>query len=79
MPVRYEFVQDKKFLVTEAKSIGDYIRVLEENLRRFERWQEKGIKLDRHLGGGCCSVFYTYNEQVAREEGFSPLRGRCER
>lgn len=72
--VRYEHVHQNKFIATEAKSIGDFIRIIEENLRLFKRWEEKGIQLDPHGVGSSYAIFYTYDEQVAREEGFERFR-----
>ena len=72
--VRYEHVHNNRFMDTEAKEIGDFIRLFEENLRLFKRWEEKGIKLDPHGVGSCYAIFYTYDEKVAREEGFERMR-----
>ena len=72
--VRFEYVHNNKFTATEAKSIADYIKTLEDNLRQFKRWEEKGIKLDPHGVGSCYAIFYTYDEKVAREEGFDRVR-----
>jgi hypothetical protein len=72
--VRYEHVHQNRFLASEAKSIDDFIRIFEENLRLFSRWKEKGIQLDPHGVGSSYAIFYTYDEQVAREEGFERIR-----
>ena len=72
--IRYEHVHHNKFDATQARSIGDFIKVFEENLSLFRRWEEKGIKLDPHGVGSCYAIFYTYDENIAREEGFERFR-----
>jgi len=72
--IRYEHVHQNKFIATEAKSIGDFIRIYEENLTLFKRWEEKGVMLDPHGVGSNYAIFYTYDEEVAREEGFERFR-----
>lgn len=75
MPVlRYEHVHQIKFTAVGARTIGDLIQTFEENLALFKRWDEKGIKLDPHGVGSSYAIFYTYDEQVAREEGFERIR-----
>lgn len=75
MPVmRYEHVHQIKFTAVGAGSIDDLIRNFEDNLQLFKRWQEKGIKLDPHGVGSSYAIFYTYDEQIAREEGFERIR-----
>jgi hypothetical protein len=71
---RYEHVHRNKFIATEARSIGDFIKIFEENLLLFKRWEEKGIKLDPHGIGSCYAIFFTYDENIAREEGFERYR-----
>jgi hypothetical protein len=72
--VRYEHVHDNKLDTTQARSIEDFIKVYEDNLALFKRWEAKGIKLDPHGIGPSYAIFYTYDEQVAREEGFERFR-----
>jgi len=72
--IRYEHVYNNKWNGAEAKSIDDFIRIFEEKLSLFKRWNEKGIKLDPHGVGSNYAIFYTYDEQVAREEGFERIR-----
>jgi hypothetical protein len=72
--IRYEHVHHNKFIATKARTIGDFINIFEENLLLFKRWDEKGIKLDPHCVGSSYAIFYTYDEQVAREEGFERFR-----
>jgi hypothetical protein len=72
--LRYEHVHPIKFTAVGARTIGDLIQNFEENLALFKRWDEKGIKLDPHGVGSSYAIFYTYNEQVAREEGFERIR-----
>jgi hypothetical protein len=75
MPVlRYEHVHQIKFTAVGARTIGDLIQNFEENLALFKRWEEKGINLDPHGVGSSYAIFYTYDEQVAREEGFERIR-----
>lgn len=75
MPVlRYERVHQIKFTAVGARTIGDLIHNFEENLALFKRWEEKGIKLDPHGVGSSYAIFYTHDEQVAREEGFERIR-----
>ena len=71
---RYEHVQQNKIITSEASTIGDIIKNVEENLIRFKRWEAKGIQLDPHGVGSSYAIFYTYDEQVAREEGFERFR-----
>jgi hypothetical protein len=71
---RYEKVYHNRFIAQDAKSIGDMVRILEEKLALFRRWEEKGIELDPYSSGTTYAIFYTYDEQVAREEGFDRLR-----
>lgn len=72
--IRYEHVYSNKLIVNEARTIGDFIKIFQENLELFQRWEEKGVKLDPHGVGSCYAIFYTHDEQVAREEGFDRLR-----
>jgi hypothetical protein len=72
--VRYEHVHHNKLDTSHARSIEDFIKVFEDNLALFKRWEEKGIKLDPHCVGSTYAIFYTYDEQVAREEGFERFR-----
>jgi hypothetical protein len=72
--VRYEHVHHNKFIVNEARTIDDFIEIFEQNLLLFKRWKEKGINLDPHGIGSSYAIFYTYDEQVAREEGFERIR-----
>ena len=72
--VRYEHVHQIKINPADAKTIGDFIAILEENLDMFKRWQAKGIRLDPHGTGSGYAIFYTYDEQVARDEGFKRIR-----
>ncbi len=71
---RYEQVYHNRFIAQDAKNIGDMVRILEEKLALFKRWEEKGIQFDPHGSGASYAIFYTYDEQVAREEGFDRLR-----
>lgn len=71
---RYEQVYHNKFIALDAKNIADLVGILEEKLALFKRWEEKGIQLDPHGSGSSYAIFYTYDEQVAREEGFDRLR-----
>lgn len=72
--VRYEHVHHFKFDASHARSIDDFIKVFEENLSLFRRWEEKGIKLDPHGVGSNYAIFYTFDEGVARSEGFERFR-----
>ena len=72
--IRYEHVHQSKFIASNAKSIRDFISVYEENLQMFKRWEEKGIKLDPHCVGSSYAIFFTYDEKVAKEEGFERYR-----
>ena len=72
--IRYEHVHHNKFDVTQARTIGDFIKAFEESLSLFKRWEEKGIKLDPHGVGNSYAIFYTYDEKIAREEGFERFR-----
>lgn len=72
--VRYEHVHQIKFTAVGARTIGDLIRNFEESLQLFRHWEEKGIQLDPHGVGSNYTIFYTYDEQVAREEGFERIR-----
>jgi len=72
--VRYEHVHLIKFDVSHARSIEDFIKIFEENLSIFKRWEQRGIKLDPHGIGSNYAIFYTYDETVAREEGFERFR-----
>ena len=71
---RYEHVQQLKVITADARTIEDFIRIFEDNLHLFRRWHEKGIKVDPHGGGIGYAIFYTYDEKVAREEGFERFR-----
>ena len=72
--VRYEHVHHIKFDASHARSIEDFIKIFEDSLSLFKRWEERGIKLDPHGVGSSYAIFYTYEEQVAREEGFERFR-----
>ncbi|HEY5513357.1 MAG TPA: hypothetical protein VIK40_06920 [Geomonas sp.] len=72
--VRYEHVHQNKFIATQARSIGDFIKIFEENLTLLKRWEGKGIQLDPHGVGSCYAIFYTYDEKIAQEEGFERFR-----
>jgi hypothetical protein len=72
--IRYEHVHQNRFIANEAKSIEEFIKIIEDNLILFQRWKEKGVQLDPHGVGSTYAIFYTYDEQVAREEGFERLR-----
>lgn len=72
--LRYEHVHQIKFTAVGARSIGELIRNFEENLQLFKRWEEKGIMLDPHGVGSNYAIFYTYDEEVAKEEGFERIR-----
>lgn len=72
--VRYEHVHQIKFTAVGARTIGDLIQNFEENLRLFKRWEEKGVQLDPHGVGSSYAIFFTYDEKVAREEGFERIR-----
>lgn len=75
MPVvRYEHVHPIKFTAVGARTIGDLIRNMEENLQLLKRWEEKNIQLDPHGVGTSYAIFFTYDEEVAREEGFERIR-----
>jgi len=72
--MRYEHVHQIKFTAVGARTIGDLIHNFEESLQLFKHWEEKGIQLDPHGVGSNYAIFYTYDEQVAREEGFERIR-----
>ncbi len=72
--IRYEHVHRIKVNTADARTIGDFIDILEEYLSLFKRWEERGVKLDPHGTGSGYAIFYTYDEQVAREEGFERFR-----
>lgn len=72
--VRYEHVHQYKIDASQAKSISDFIKLFEGNLALFKRWEAKGVQLDPHGTGSSYAIFYTYDEQVAREEGFERFR-----
>lgn len=72
--VRYEHVHQIKFTAVGARNIGDLIRNFEESLLLFKQWEEKGIQLDPHGVGSNYAIFYTYDEEVARQEGFDRIR-----
>jgi hypothetical protein len=72
--VRYEHLHHIKFDASHARSIEDFIKMFEENLLLFKRWEEKGIKLEPHGVGSSYAIFYTFDEEVARAEGFERFR-----
>jgi|GEM_PF-1871695 len=72
--VRYEHVHLYKLDASQARTIGDFIKLFEANLALLKRWEEKGIQLDPHGVGSSYAIFFTYDEQVAREEGFERFR-----
>ena len=72
--IRYEHVYQVRINTADAKSIGDFIRIMEENLQLFRRWEAKGVQLDPHGTGSGYAIFYTHDERVAREEGFERFR-----
>jgi hypothetical protein len=72
--IRYEHVHQYKVNAANAKSIGDFIRIFEEQLSLFKRWEAKGIKLDPHGVGSGYAIFFTHDAEIAREEGFERLR-----
>jgi hypothetical protein len=72
--VRYEHVHSFRFNTADAKTIDDFINILEENVLLLKRWERKGIKLDPHGTGTGYAIFYTYDQEVAREEGFDRIR-----
>lgn len=72
--LRYEHVHQNKLNTSSAKNIGDFIAIHEENLAKLRRWAERGVQLDPHGVGDGYAIFYTYDEEVAREEGFERIR-----
>lgn len=72
--IRYEHVHQIRFTAVGAKSIGDLIGTFEESLQLLKRWDEKGIQLDPHGVGSNYAIFYTYDEEVAKQEGFERIR-----
>jgi hypothetical protein len=72
--IRYEHVHHNRPPAAEARSIQEVIELLERQLSMFKRWQEKGIELDPHGVGSGYAIYFTYDEQVAGEEGFDRLR-----
>jgi hypothetical protein len=72
--VRYEHVHQIRFTPIGARTIADLIGSLDESLQLFKRWEEKGIQLDPHGVGSNYAIFYTYDEEVARQEGFERIR-----
>ena len=72
--IRYEHVHQNKLNTSGAKTIADFIKIHEDNLLMLKRWESKGIQLDPYGVGDGYAIFYTYDEQVAREEGFERLR-----
>jgi len=72
--LRYEHVHPNKLSTAGAKTIADFIRIHEEHLLRLRRWEAKGVQLDPYGVGNGYAIFYTYDEQVATEEGFERIR-----
>lgn len=72
--IRYEHVHPNKLDTSGARTIADFIRIHEDDLLRLKRWEAKGIQLDPHGVGNGYAIFYTYDEPVAREEGFERIR-----
>jgi hypothetical protein len=72
--IRYEHVHHNKFDTSQARSIADFIKIFEDNLALLRRWEQMGIKLDPHGIGNGYAIFYTYDENIAREEGFERFR-----
>ncbi|GFO69861.1 hypothetical protein GMLC_34400 [Geomonas limicola] len=72
--IRYEHVHQYKIDLSQAKSIDDCITIFEAAVALFKRWEAKGVQLDAHGIGSSYAIFYTYDEQVAREEGFERIR-----
>lgn len=71
---RYEHVHQNKLNTAGAKTIAEFIKIHEDNLLKLKRWESKGIELDPHGVGDGYAIFFTYDEQVAREEGFERFR-----
>jgi len=72
--LRYEHVHQYKIDLSQAKSIGDCITIFQDAVTLFKRWEAKGVYLDPHGIGTSYAIFYTYDEKVAREEGFERIR-----
>jgi len=71
---RYEHVYRFRINPQDAKTIEDFIAMLEEHVQLLKRWEQKGIKLDPHGTGTSYAIFYTCDEQVAHDEGFERFR-----
>ena len=61
-------------LIAEGLPSLRTLATFEENLALFKRWEERGVQLDPHGIGSSYAIFYTYDENVAREEGFERFR-----
>lgn len=72
--IRYEHVHQNKLNTSGAKTIADFIKIHEDNVEKLRRWESKGIELDPYGVGNSYAIFYTYDEEVAREEGFERIR-----
>jgi len=62
-----------KWITADAQSIDDFINTYENLAEMMRRWKEKGIKIDSDIDvilGDDYTWFCTYDENVAKEEGF---------
>ena len=71
--IKFEHVHHSRFVPPEARNIGDFIKIFEEYLAMLKRWEQEGIQLDPHGLGSCYAIFYTYDEEVAKKEGFERI------
>lgn len=72
--IRYEHVHPNKLNTSSAKTISDFIKIHEEYLEKLKRWEAQGIQLDPYGVGNGYAIFYTYDENIALEEGFERIR-----
>ena len=68
---KYVYTQRNKFITTDETSIEGFIRVYEDLAVMFQKFKEKGVKLDRNSSiEDDYAEFYTTDPEVAKELGF---------
>jgi len=75
---QYVYLWRNKWITSGARSIDDFISVYEQLLNKLKRWKVQGIKLQIDTGiRDDYAEFYTFNEEVAKKEGFRKCDPEC--
>jgi len=68
---RYTVVVSNKWITSDCSDIDDFIAAYIAMADQMHHWKELGIELDDHSNiQDDKAEFYTYDEEVAEQEGF---------